>query len=187
MYRTCFVLLVALGATAAYSADPPPRPERLTVRVLGLFAPAREQALREAMKELPELKLVDLNYAEGELTVELIRGKAFPGAKTEQLPERLNDMIRSATHHTIGVTARTPVPRAKLTTLVIPVTGCDCAACNLAATEAIDKMEGVDRVTCSFREGKLTARVDAARVTRAKLEEALTRIGVTLARPLPER
>lgn len=163
------------------------RPERLTVRVLGLFAPAREAALRDALKQLPELTLIDLNYADGELTVEFVRGKAFPGSKPEHLPERLNEKIRSATHYTIGVSPRTTVPRAKLTMLVIPVAGCDCAACNLAATEAIDKLDGVDRVTVSFREGKLTARIDPAKATRAALEDALKRSGVTVGSPRQER
>lgn len=183
MSRFAFALLAMLAAVPALGADPPMQPERLTVRVLGLFAPSRETALREGLKQLPELTLVDLSYAEGELTVEFLRGKAFPGSKPEQLIERLNDKIRSVTYHTIGVTARTTVPRGKLSVLVIPVTGCDCAACNLAAAEAIEKLNGVDRVTASFKDGKVTARTDPTRIRRETLEDALKRIGVTLGRP----
>jgi copper chaperone CopZ len=178
--RFCCALLASLAAAATLPADPPVRPDRLTVRVLGLFAPEREKALREAFKQLSELSLVELNYAEGELTVEFVRSKAFPGAKPEQLPQRLNEKIRSATHHTLGAAPRTTTPREKLTMVVIPVIGCDCPACNLAATEAIDKLEGVDRVTASFREGKVTARIDPGKTRRETLEEALKRAGVTL-------
>jgi copper chaperone CopZ len=185
--RVGFAVLTMLAAMPALAADPPMQPERLTVRVLGLFAPAREVALREALKQLPELTLVDLNYAEGELTVEFLRGKAFPGTKTEQLVERLNDKIRSATNHTIGVSSRTTVPRTKLVVVVIPAAGCDCAACNLAATEALDKLDGVDRVTASFKEGKITARIDPTRINRPALEDALKRIGVTLRSSPPPR
>src|SRR5262249_34039554 len=146
-----------------------------------------ELVLREALKQLPELTLIDLNYPEGELTVEFLRGKAFPGAKPEQLAERLNEKVRSATHHTIGASSRTTVPRAQLSAVIIPVVGCDCAACNLAATETIDKLDGVDRVTTSFKEGKLTARFDPTRIKREALEEALKRSGVTVGSPQPQR
>lgn len=181
MTRTCCTYLAILVATAPLHAEPPRKPERLTVRVVGLFAPAREKALREALKKHPELTLVDLNYADGELTVEFVRDKVFPGApKIERVIELLNDKIRSATYHTIGATPRTTTPRANLSLVTIPVIGCDCAGCNLAAAEAVERLEGVARVTVCFKEGKLTARIDPAKIKREALEAALKNAGVTL-------
>jgi copper chaperone CopZ len=167
-------------AACAVAAEPARTPERLTVRVLGLFSPARLAVLRAAFAELPELKLRALDFAEAEMTVEFVPGKAFPGAKPEQFVPRLNERIRHLTHHTLGVAPRFDVPRDKLTVLVIPVAGCDCPGCNLAAVEAIDKLEGVERVTCSFKDGKLTARIDPSKVSREALEEALKNRHVTV-------
>ena len=61
----------------------------------------------------------------------------------------------------------------KLKLIEIPVAGLDCKACSLAAYEAVYKLEGVERATASFREGKVTALIDPTKTDRAKLEAAL--------------
>jgi hypothetical protein len=65
----------------------------------------------------------------------------------------------------------------------IPVAGLDCKACCLAAYESIYKLDGVERATASFREGRVTALVDPEKIDRSKLEDALKKRGVQLKAP----
>jgi copper chaperone CopZ len=157
--------------------------ERFTFRVIGLFSPDREQDLREAFKELPELTLVTVNFDDAEITVEFVPAKAFPGVKAEQIVERLDQQLRSVTRHTFGAKPRRTVARDKLQQVVIPAAGLDCKACSLAAYEAVAAIEGVVQATASFKEGKVTALFDPAKTDRAKLEDALRKKGVQLGKP----
>ncbi len=167
----------------AGAAEPQAKPERFTYRVLGLFSRDREADLRQAFKGLPELTLVEVDFEAAEITVEFVPAQAFPGAKPEQLVERVDQRVREATRHTFCVKPRHPVDRDKLEQVVIPVSGCDCKACCLAAYEAVAVLDGVEQATASFREGRVVARIDPTKTDRAKLEEALRKRGVTVGKP----
>lgn len=172
-------LLVLTATTGLGAADAPPKAERVTFRVLGLFAPWRVADLRESFARVPEtITLVDLNYDEAELTVEFVPGKAFPGAKPEQWAERLDQHIRNASRDNYQVRPRRDVPKEKLAEVVIPAGACDCKGCSLAAYESISRIEGVDRATVDFKGGKVVARIDPAKTNREALEEALRKKGV---------
>jgi copper chaperone CopZ len=184
MRLASLTLLAALGVSAFFTAaEPPAKPERFTFRVVGLFAPSREVDLREAFKELPEFTLVGVDFAEAEMTVEFVPNKVFPGAKPEQLADRLDQRVRPATQHTFSVKPRRTVPGEKLQQVVIPVAGCDCKACCLAAYEAVASLDGVEQATASFRDGRVMARIDPAKTDRTKLEEALRKKGVKVGAP----
>ena len=67
---TLATLLAFTCAIAAQPKQPPkaePKPERITYRVTGLFAPDREKDLRAAFEELPNFKLVAVNFADAEV------------------------------------------------------------------------------------------------------------------------
>jgi cation transport ATPase len=66
----------------------------------------------------------------------------------------------------------------KLKSIEISVAGLDCKACALAAYESIYRLEGVERATVSFREGRVVAVIDPAKTDRAALEAALKKKGV---------
>jgi len=170
--RPSLFAVVVLG-TAVAAAEPPPKVERITYRVTGLFAPDREKDLRKAFADLPDFKLIAVDFAEAEMTVEFTPATLFPGQKPERVTELVNDRVRAATGHTFGVTPRRAVPRGKLVTVEIPVAGCDCQACCLAAYEAVAGVDGVEQATASFRDGKVTARIDPTRTDKGKLEAAL--------------
>jgi copper chaperone CopZ len=160
-----------------------PRPERLTFRVLGLFAPDRVKDLREAFAAVPDVKLVGVDFDFAEITVEFVPGKAFPGTPPKDFAAALDGRLRQASGHTFGVKPRSTVPRAKLTTVVIRVAGLDCKACALGAYEAVARIDGVEQATASFKDGKVTARIDPARTNKAALEGALRRAEVQLPSP----
>jgi len=170
--RPLLFVAVVLG-TAVAAAEPPPKVERITYRVTGLFAPDREKDLRKAFADLPDFKLIAVDFAEAEMTVEFTPATLFPGQKPERVTELVNDRVRAATGHTFGVTPRRTVPRDKLVRVEIPVAGCDCQACCLAAYEAVAGVDGVEQATASFRDGKVTARIDPTRTDKGKLEAVL--------------
>jgi len=176
-------LVIDHGEAQDKKEPPAAKAEKFTYRVYGLFSADREQDLREAFKELPDVTLLAVNYDDGEITVEMVPAKAFPGAKPEQVLERLDQKVRTETRSTFALGARRTIGRDKLEQVVIPIVGLDCKACSLAAYEMIAKLEGVDRVTASFKEGKVTALIDPTKTDKAKLEDVYRKRGVTLGKP----
>ena len=177
------VFIAFLPAMAAADDKPAPRPERFTYRVLGLFSRDREADLRKGFEDIPDIKLVAVNFDDAELTLEFAPAKLFPGQKPDRAVELVNDRVRQATHHTFGVKPRSTVPKDKLREVVIPVGGLDCKACCLAAYEIVAQIDGVMQATASFKEGKVTARFDPSKTDRAKLEEVLRKRGVHVGPP----
>jgi hypothetical protein len=177
--RLCVTLLLLSPAVA----DDKAKPEPITYRLTGLFAKDREADLREAFKELPDFKLVAVDFDYAEVTIEFAPGKLFPGQKPERVTELVNDKLRSATHSTFGVKPRSVVARDKLRDVVIPAAGLDCKACCLAAYEIVAAVEGVVQATASFKDGRITAKIDPSKTDQAKLEEALRKRGVQVGKP----
>jgi copper chaperone CopZ len=185
--RTILPAALLLAFAVGAAAQPPkaePKVERITYRVIGLFARDREKDLRAGFADLaPDFKLVSVSFDEAEITVEFAPAKLWPGQKPERVTELVNDKVRGATHHTFGVKPRREIARDKLQEVTIPAAGCDCKGCNLAAYEAVANVEGVYRATASFKDGKVTVLFDPAKTDRAKLEDALRKKGVDLGKP----
>ncbi len=175
-----FLLFVPAVALADEKGD---APRTVKYQITGLFARDREQDLREAFAKIPDVRLLRVDFDSAEATLEFVPAKVLANAKPGQLLERLDHLLKSASNHTFGVKPLSTVPAAKLKRVVIPVAGLDCKACGLAAYEAVAKLEGVERATASFREGRVTAWIDPAKTDRAKLEDALKKRGVTVQSP----
>jgi copper chaperone CopZ len=173
-------LIVAAAAAEDKDKKPEPKAEQFTYRVYGLFTADREKDLRETFKEVAGVALVSVSFDAGEVTVEFAPSKVFPGAKPEQVVERLDQKVRAESHSTFGVGPRLAGPRDKFERVVIAVAGLDCRACELAAYEGIARLDGVAQATASFRDGKVTALIDPAKTDRAKLEDALRKRGVQI-------
>jgi hypothetical protein len=182
-------IALATFATTATAQDKQPakaepKVERLTYRLTGLFDKSREKDLRAGFEELaPDFKLIAVNFDDAEITIEFSPAKLFPGQKPERITELVNDKVRSVTRHTFGVKPRRTVPRDKLEQVVIPVAGCDCRACNLAAYEIVANLEGVYQATASFKEGKITALIDPTVTDKSKLEDMLRKRNVDIGKP----
>jgi copper chaperone CopZ len=180
--RAFFLFTLIIGVAAADEKNPP-RPQRLTLRVTGLFAPDREKDLREDFAGVPDVKLVAVDFEFAEITVEFVPGKAFPGTAPKDFPAALDGKLGQASHHTFRVKPRSTVPRTKLKTVVIPVAGLDCKACAFGAYEAVARIDGVEQATASFKDKRVTARIDPEKTTQAALEAALRRAEVQIPRP----
>lgn len=173
----CLVTFCVIGA------DPIPQPQNFTHRVTGLFSPDREADLRAALQAIPDVKLVHLDFEHAEAVFSYDPAVAFNGVKAEGIVERFNEMLRRASHHSMGIAPLDTTPKAKLTPIEIPVTGLDCKACSLAAYEMIYKIDGVAAATASFKQGRVTALIDTNRTDRSALEAALKKRGVTVGTP----
>jgi hypothetical protein len=176
--RSCLFLLAFL--TPASADDQPAKAERITYRVTGLFSKDREKDLKTAFEELTDFTLVSVDFENAEITVAFAPQKLFPGQKPERVAELVNDKVRTASNHTFGVKPRRTIARDKLTEVTIAAGGLDCKACCLAAYEAVADVDGVYQATASFKDGRVTALIDATKTDRTKLEDALKRKGVTL-------
>lgn len=167
-------VILCLASIAFAAEKPEPKPVQVTYRLYGLFSPDREKDLRSVWDDVNDVKLVGLSYEDAEITVEYTPGKAFGGAsKPEQFQQQIDNRIRQATHSTFAIGPRRTIAKDKLKEVVVPIAGLDCKACCLAAYEAVARIDGVDRVTASFKEGKLTALIDPEKMDKAKLEDAL--------------
>jgi hypothetical protein len=159
------------------------KPEQFTYKLIGLFSKDREADLRKGFEELPDIKLVAVNFDEGEFTVEYIPSKVFPGTKPDQLAEAVSQRIGNVTRHTFSVKPRRTVPRDKLKPITILVAGLDCKACCLAAYEIVARIDGVEQATASFKDGKISALIDPSKTDQAALEDALRKRGVDVTTP----
>src|SRR5262249_52651778 len=183
LLTTILLLASTVGADDKQPAKADPKVERITYRVVGLFSRDREKDLRAGFEELPDFKLIAVNFDDAEITVEFSPAKLWPGQKPERVAELVNDKVRGATGHTFGVKPRRDIARDTLQEVVIPAAGCDCKACCLAAYEAVANIDGVYQATASFKEGRVTALFDPTKTDKAKLEDALRKKGVQLRKP----
>jgi hypothetical protein len=180
MVRLSLVCLLT-ATTAAAAGDPKDQPQRVRHQITGLFSPDREADLRETFERLPEFKLISVDFDNAEAVVEYVPAKAFPGAKTDdEIAKRFDQKLRSVSYGTFGVKPLCSIPKEKLERVEIGIVGLDCKACSLGAYEIVYRLEGVERATANFKEGRVVAVIDPTRTNRAKLEEALTKRGVRL-------
>lgn len=149
-------------------------------RVTGLFNQDREADLRASVEKLAAVTIVAIDFDRSEVTLSYDSQKLLGKGTEKQLIERLDNMLRQASHHTFGIRALSTTPQDKLTRLEIAVAGLDCRGCELGAYEAISKIDGVEQATCSFKAGKMTALIDPEKTSKAALEEALKKRSVTV-------
>jgi len=180
-------LFLALFASASIAADDKqaqPQPTRF--RVIGMFSLDRQDDLREAMKQLPGVKLGSIDFPNAEAAIIYDLAQLFPQARpkqsftADQIVERLDGLLRPASNHTFSLKQPSTTPKDKLTRIEIGVVGHDCKGCCLGAYEAVAKLDGVLQATVSFKEGRVIALIDPAKTDKAALEAALKKAQVQL-------
>jgi copper chaperone CopZ len=156
---------------------------RMAVRITGLFSPDRAKELREIVSTWPSITLSKLDFDRAEAIFTWDNTKAFSKLQPAQIVARLDDTLRSDSSHTFGVKPASTTPGEQLVKIDIPVVGLDCKACCLAAYEIVARIDGVEQATASFKDGRITARIDSKRTSKSALEAALKERGVTLRNP----
>ena len=146
--------------------------QTITHRITGLCYPERVDDFRTAISTEPELKLVSVDYEHAQATFEYVP-KNFSAIRFRELLGKYGFAINPD-----------PLPPAgKLAWIEIPVIGLDCKGCSLGAYLAIEKLDGVEQATASFKEGKVRALIDSTKTSRAKVEAALKKAKVELKPP----
>jgi len=177
-FRSLAALLLVLSAAPCGAEE-----TEVTFRVTGLFMPSREDDLKEFAKQIPEVTLISVDFKLAEAKFKFDAAKAFPGAKPDKYAERLDNLLRNATRHTMGIRPQSTTPRDKLEFVEIGVVGLDCKACSLACYECVYKLDGVEQATASFKDGLVTAWIDPTKTDKGKLEAALKQRNVQLKTP----
>lgn len=177
------VALASCFVSSLHAEDVTVPPKGNRHQITGLFMPEREDDLREAVADIPGVRLLSIDFKNAEATFDYDASKVFPGAKPEQIVERFDAMLRQASNHTFGVKPLRTLPLEKLQRVEIGITGLDCKACSLAVYETIYRLPGVEMATASFKESRATALIDPEKIDKAKLEMALKQRGVTLKMP----
>ncbi len=178
MNRTSVLLagwLAALALGSSGAADPPGTYRH---KVLGLFSKDRERVFREALRKIPEIELVSLDFDDAEAVLRYSPANLASKGTPEEIVRVLNQKVQSITVATLGIGAARTGPPAKFARFEIPVAGIDCEACCFGAYRAIAQVEGVEAATVSFHDGRAIVRMDPAKADRAKVEAALKKLGV---------
>jgi copper chaperone CopZ len=69
--------------------------------------------------------------------------------------------------------------QAGLETTVFKVEGMTCGGCEASVKMVVKKLDGVEKVTASHKEGRATVTYDPAKVTTDDIEAAIEKIGYT--------
>ena len=149
-------------------------------RIFGLFSPDREADLRLIMPKLNGIELVAVDFEKGEGTFQYDIAKTFGSPKPEQIPERLDQMLRGVSHGTFGVRPACTIPPEKLQRIEIPVYGLDCKACSFACYKILAETDGVEYAAANFRLQKAVVVIDPAKTNRESLEKRLKEREVSL-------
>ncbi len=151
------------------------------VQVAGLFIPERGEDFRKFVKQIPEMKLIALDYETATATIGYApESHLFYGAKPEQIMERIDNRVRQYSGHTLRVKAPSTIPEDKLERVEIGIVGLDCKACSLGVYNILSRIEGVHHATASFRVGLAVAWIDPSQTNRTILEETLKQRHITL-------
>jgi copper chaperone CopZ len=188
MNHFIFSVLAACSIATCAFADEATAQYRLT----GLFQPDRVADLRRQAgtlstgdKDSPtEVRLVDVNYDTSVVTFAYDpASKLFKGADAEKVRERISNLVRGASKGAFDVFLLSTLKPGQQQELRIAVAGLDCKGCVYGAYRAVAAIEGVERATVSFKEGRLTAWIDPARTNLEALVAALEKAHVDVIKP----
>jgi copper chaperone CopZ len=142
--------------------------------VRGLFQPDRKVVLLNAAKALENCRLVGVDYDTARATFTYDdEAQGFRKAKPEQVLQQIDNQLRKLTNHTFTLLQPGALPEAGLQRIDFTIEGLDCLGCSYGAYSAVAALEGVDRATASFHDGKLTAFIDPVKTSREALAEVL--------------
>jgi hypothetical protein len=170
----CCCAPVALAADEKQSID---------FAIVGLFAPDREQDLRDLMADVPEFQLVRVDYDNARVTFSydvaalLAEQKPRKAPTASEVEQRINALLARASSNTFALKLTPAVPKQKLTRIELNVGILDCKGCQYAAYLAVLKAPGVERATV-LKDGTLVAMVETGKTDEAALKDALKRANI---------
>ena len=179
--RLVFLVPLALSASLSPANDEKASPPQVFKhRITGLCCREREADLRETVEKMRGVGLIGIDFENAEAAFAYDPAKLFPQAKPSEANGHFHHLLASASFHTFGIKTSLTIPVERLTLLEIPVVGLDCKGCSLGAYESIYLIDGVEYATASFKDGRVTARIDPGKINLSALKAALKAKGVQL-------
>lgn len=179
-----FLLMFLLAARVASAGE-----VTVQFRITGLFQPDRIEDLRRQAgtlrgneKDSPgEVRLTDVNYDTAVVTFAYDpEAKPFKGAKADKVSERIGNLLQGATKNTFKIFPVSALKPEQQKSERIAVAGLDCKGCAYGAYRVIATIDGVERATVDFKEGRVTAWIDPAKTNRDALIAALKKARVEI-------
>jgi copper chaperone CopZ len=183
--KTSAVIGLCLMNCLLVHAEEKSGPKLVKFQLVGLFCPEREQDLRDLFAKLEKFKLVKIDVANAEASVEFDSTKVWAGVKSEKYIELFDNELRHASRGSFGAKPLRTTSMDKLKWIEIPVDGLDCLGCSYAAYRLVYQLPGVEMATASFRTRTVRALIDPEKIDRDKLQSALKKGGVDVP-PLPK-
>ena len=177
-----FLVILWLIASAALAEE-----SRYGIR--GLSAPEREPDLREAIKGIPGVQLVDLDLDKAEVTLQYDLSVLFPTynpkkpVKPEDIEKSLDGKLRTATQGSFSLRPLCTIPQDQLQRLSIKISIPDCKGCRLGTYNSIVKLDGVELVHLSGDFSEVIALIDPMKTNRETLIEAMKKSRVEFPTP----
>ena len=106
------LLCMLLAATAFATDEKPAQPQEFKHRVTGLFQPDRVEDLGRLVAQLPEVKLVSVDFKSAEAVFSYDAAK-LGGGKPEKALEHLDNLVRNASRSTFGIKPLSATPRER--------------------------------------------------------------------------
>ncbi|HSU66356.1 MAG TPA: hypothetical protein VLJ39_05775 [Tepidisphaeraceae bacterium] len=153
--------------------------------VFGLFSPDREQDLKDVLENIPEMKLVSLDYEHARATFSYDLEVLFPGynpkhpPKDTEIEQHLNNLLTKESQGTFRLRPVSATPADKLEKIEIQIGILDCKGCRYAAYQALEKVEGVDHATVT-KDNIVRAWIDPAKTGKEALQAALKKARVAI-------
>src|SRR4051812_5200839 len=99
-----FLILFLTTLLACAADEQPASPQLFKHRITGLFSHEREAVLREAiLQEIPDIELLSIDFDHAVGTFRYDPAVAFRNSKPEEIDKALDNKVRQATHHTLGI------------------------------------------------------------------------------------
>jgi hypothetical protein len=171
-----------LAASAIHAADEKPVETSVKFKLTGMFAPFRQDDLKDAAAKMSEFKLANLDYENSEVTFTYDSTKVLRGAKPDHIKNYIDNKLKEASNHTFGL-EQPCTNREKLKRIEIHVGMLDCKACALGVYWMVTKVPGVEQATVGLKDGLVIAFIDPDKTNRAAIVALLKEREVTVKDP----
>jgi copper chaperone CopZ len=170
--RTLGALLLTLHFASVALGDASYR-----FRLTSLFQPDRVADFHALLKEHhPGITAESVDFDTSLVTLR-IDSAANPSLEKARNPEQvrtqLNAMLRNSSKGVFELLALSEMPAEELVQANIPVIGLDCKGCAFGAYRTVAKLDGVQYVTVSFKDGLIRTRFDRRKTSLETIEAAL--------------
>jgi hypothetical protein len=172
--------LVEPTAVAPFKTDREP----VRYRLVGLGHAERREELLDALAQMPEVQLVDLDLNLQELTLAYDMSRLNPQSpdhkpQPDQLRQQLDGILRRVSHGSFSLKPQLePEQRSRLKQEAIAVVIPDCRACRATVCNTVAKVDGVEQSAFDDKSNRLIVWLDPAKADLQPLRDALTKAKV---------